>query len=59
MFRIFVCHSKVIVELMAVPTLTNEYRARVLNDLKAMGFRLGRLVNVGCHSKLQYERIVL
>jgi GxxExxY protein len=54
-----VCYGKMIVELKAASTLTDEHRAQVLNYLKATGFRLGLLVNFGHHPKLQHERLVL
>ena len=56
-FPDFVCYDKIIVELKAVTDLTDEYRAQVLNYLKASGFELGLLVNFGHYPKLQYERI--
>ncbi len=53
----YVCHGKIIVELKAVSTLTDEHRAQVLNYLKASNFKLGLLINFGHYPKLQYERI--
>jgi len=54
----FVCYGKIIVELKAVSSLTDEHRAQVLNYLKATGFELGLLVNFGKDGELQWERIV-
>ena len=53
----YVCFSKIIVELKAVTTLTDEHRAQLLNYLHATGFELGLLVNFGHYPKLGYERI--
>lgn len=53
------CFDKIIVELKAAKQLTDEHRAQLLNYLKATGIRLGLLVNFGCTSGLQWERIVL
>ncbi len=54
----FICHDKIIVELKAVQELSPSHRAQVLNYLKATQFRLGILVNFGCHPKAQVERII-
>ncbi len=54
-----VCHNKIIVELKAVTSLTDEHRAQVFNYLKATGCKLGILVNFGHYPKVQHERIVL
>ena len=56
-FPDFVCYEKIIVELKAVTTLSDEHRAQVLNYLKASTFELGLLINFGHYPKLQYERI--
>ena len=56
-FPDFVCYEKIIVELKTVSELSDEYRAQVLNYLKAGHFELGFLVNFGHYPKLQYERI--
>jgi len=52
-----VCFGKIIVELKAVSSLTDEHRAQLLNYLNATDFNLGLLVNFGHHPKLEYERI--
>ena len=54
----FICFDRVIVELKAHSSLTDQHRAQVHNYLKATGLRLGLLVNFGSHPKLHYERIV-
>ena len=55
----FKCYDKIMVELKAVKSLTDEHRAQVHNYLKATGLRLGLLVNFGHYPKIEYERIVL
>ena len=54
----FVLHSKIIMEIKAVRTLTDEHRAQVHNYLKASSFKAGLLVNFGKPGALEYERIV-
>ena len=53
------CYGKIIVELKAAKQLTDEHRAQLINYLKATGIKLGLLVNFGCSTGLQWERIVL
>jgi GxxExxY protein len=53
----FVCYDKIVVELKAASSLSSEYKAQVLNYLKAAKLELGLLVNFG-ESKLKYERLV-
>ena len=53
----YVCFGKIIVELKAVSSLTDEHRAQLLNYLHATGFELGLLVNFGHYPGLEYERI--
>ncbi len=54
----FVCFDKIIVEIKAVKTLSDEHRAQVVNYLKATGMKLGILINFGHYPKVQYERFV-
>ena len=54
----FVCFDKIIIELKAAKTLTDNHRSQVHNYLKATGHRLGLLVNFGGHPNLEWERIV-
>ena len=54
-----ICFDKIIVELKAVQGVADEHRAQVLNYLKATGFSLGLLVNFGCHSGLQWQRLIV
>ena len=53
-----VCFDKVIVELKAVSTLTDEHRAQLLNYLSASGLEVGLLVNFGHCPGLEYQRLV-
>ncbi len=53
----FVCYDKIIVELKALSSLSEEHYAQVLNYLKATGYRLGLLINFGAKS-LEYKRII-
>lgn len=54
----FVCYGVVVVELKALPALTNTEQAQVLNYLRATGFHRALLLNFGA-SKLQIKRLVL
>ena len=54
----FVCYERIILELKAVPALTDEHRAQTHNYLKASGLRLGLLANFGHYPQLEWERIV-
>lgn len=53
-----VCYGKIIVELKAVASLTDEHRAQVINYLKATGMGLGLLVNFGHFPKIEIERFL-
>lgn len=53
----FVCYDSVIVELKALPELTDEHISQVMNYLKASGIKLGILINFGKDS-LEYKRIL-
>ncbi len=53
------CHGKIIMELKAAKSLTDEHRAQVLNYLKVTHLKLGLLVNFGSHGRLEWERIIL
>ena len=54
-----ICYDKIIVELKAAEAIAGEYKAQVLNYLKATEFKLGLLVNFGSHPKVQICRLVL
>jgi GxxExxY protein len=55
----FICYDKIILEIKAVSTLSDEHRAQVQNYLRATGYRLGLLVNFGHHPLVESERIAL
>lgn len=54
----FICFNKIILELKAVETLTDEHTAQVLNYLNATKMRLGLLINFGSR-KMQIKRVIL
>jgi len=54
-----VCFGKIIVELKAARSLTDEHRAQLMNYLKATNLRLGLLVNFGHYPNVAIERIVM
>ncbi len=54
-----ICFGKIVVELKAVSTLTDDHRGQVLNYFRATGMKLGILLNFGNPRKLEWERIVL
>jgi len=55
----FVCFGTIIVELKALPKLTDRCKSQVLNYLHATKFRLGMLINFGHLPRLEQDRIVL
>ncbi|MBI1842604.1 MAG: GxxExxY protein [Verrucomicrobia bacterium] len=52
----FICLEKVILEIKAVSTVTDEHRAQILNYLHASDLKLGLLVNFGHSPQLEWER---
>lgn len=54
----FVCYGKIILEIKAVPSVTDVHKAQVLNYLRITGLKLGLLVNFGHHPKATVDRIV-
>lgn len=54
----FICFEKVIIEIKAASSLTDEHRAQVHNYLKATGLKVGLLVNFGHYPLVEHERIV-
>lgn len=54
----FVCWEKIIVEIKALPEITDLHRAQLHNYLKATNYKLGLLVNFGHYPKVEWERIV-
>lgn len=55
----FICYSKIIVELKSAKEVLSEYKAQVINYLKATGMKLGMLVNFGSYPKAKVQRLVL
>jgi len=55
----FICYDKIIVEIKHAKSLTDDHRAQILNYLRATSFKVGLLINFGCHPKAQIERFVL
>ncbi|MDP8220416.1 MAG: GxxExxY protein [Candidatus Stygibacter frigidus] len=55
----FVCYDKIILEIKAVKALDDVHTAQVINYLKAIGYKLGLLVNFGSFPKVEIKRIVL
>ena len=53
-----ICFDKIVVELKAVSSISNEHRAQVHNYLAATKMRLGMLINFGHHPKVEIERII-
>jgi GxxExxY protein len=53
-----VCYGKIIIELKAVSTITNQHKAQLLNYLAATGFKLGLLVNFNSFPKSEIIRLV-
>ncbi len=54
----FVAYDKIIVELKAIPRLSQTEDYQMINYLKATGYHLGLLLNFGAPDKLNYKRIV-
>ena len=53
----FICFDKIIVELKALDTVTEEHISQVYNYLKASNLQLGLLINFG-NKSLSFKRIV-
>jgi GxxExxY protein len=53
----FVCYNSVLVELKAIPFITNIERAQILNYLKSTKMEIGMLTNFG-NIKLMHERFI-
>ena len=54
----FLCFKKIIVEIKAQKTLSDEHRAQTINYLQATGLSLGLLVNFGHHPGVEYQRFI-
>jgi GxxExxY protein len=55
----FVCFDQIIIELKAIPRLTNIEIAQLLNYMKITKTRLGLLANFGSTQKLEWKRYIL
>ena len=55
----YICYDKIILEVKAVKSLSDEHRAQVHNYLRATGHKSGILANFGHYPQLEWERIVL
>ncbi|MEN6411106.1 MAG: GxxExxY protein [Anaerolineaceae bacterium] len=51
-----VCYEQLIVELKAIPDLTDREEAQILNYLKASNLPVGILINFGSLKKLEWRR---
>ena len=54
-----VCFGKVIVEIKAVSTLTDEHRAQLMNYLRATCLKVGLLINFSHYPGVEHERFVI
>ena len=55
----FVCYERIILELKAQRTIAPEYRAQIINYLRATGLQLGFLINFCATPRVQIERFAL
>lgn len=53
----FFCYGKIIVELKAVSTLSEQHYSQVINYLNCANVRLGLLINFG-EERLRYKRLI-
>ena len=54
----FICYGKIIIELKALDELSGKEEAQILNYLKAMGLRVGLLINLRSVGKLEWKRFI-
>lgn len=54
----FVCYGQIVVEIKALPHLSGNETAQVLNYLKATGLKLGLLFNFGSEGRIEWKRLV-
>lgn len=54
-----VCYGKIILEIKALSRLATDHEAQLLNYLKAVGMRVGVLMNFGNVKKLEWKRMVV
>ena len=55
----FICYGKLIVEIKAIATLSDEHYAQLRNYLRATKFRVGFLVNFHDFPKLDIHRMIV
>ena len=53
-----VCFEQIVVEIKALPHLSGNEKAQLLNYLKGTGFTVGVLINFGSQGKLEWKRLV-
>jgi GxxExxY protein len=53
----FICYGEIILEIKAISGLSGIEEAQLINYLKAMGLKVGLLINFGAKS-LEYKRLV-
>ena len=53
-----ICYDKIVVEIKALSSLTDEHRAQVLNYLATTSCGLGLLINFGHYPRLEYDRLL-
>ncbi len=53
----FICYGQILVEIKAVSSLVDGFRAKMINYLHATHLPLGLLINFGHSPKLEYERL--
>ena len=51
----FLCYGKIILEIKAVSSISQEHRAQILNYLHITGYRLGMLAYFGAYPKMHVE----
>lgn len=55
----FVCFGSIVVELKAIPRITNIEIAQLINYLKVTRLRVGMLVNFGSRPRMEWKRFVI
>ena len=53
----FICYDKIILELKALSSITQEHLGQILNYLTATKLKLGLIINFGRKS-LEYKRVI-
>jgi GxxExxY protein len=55
----FVCFDTIVVELKAIPRISNVEIAQLINYLKVTRLRVGMLVNFGSRPRMEWQRFVI